>query len=96
MTRKIFTNNVTWLILGAFSFFIGKTITGVSHTFGGMVDDRMLPFTFIAIMNFIMGGYVRAKYHESGPDQKMMLRAVNWSSVIVCLLMTTWLATFLF
>ena len=95
MTRKLFTNNVTWLILGALTFLIGRTLTGVPHSFGGMVDDKMLPFTFLAIMNFIMGAYVRAKYHESGNDQKIMMRTVTWSSAIICLLLAGWLTRFL-
>lgn len=94
MVRKVFTSNVTWLILGALSFLVGKTVTGVPHSFGGMMDDKMLPFTFIAIMNFIMGAYVRAKYYESGAEQKVMIKAVNWCSAAVCLLLFGWLMKF--
>lgn len=94
MVRKIFTSNITWLIFGALSFFIGKAITNVPHSFSGMTDDKMLPFTFIALMNFIMGGYVRAKYHESGADQKAMIKVINWCSAAVCLLLFGWLMKF--
>ena len=94
MTRRIFTNNITWLVFGALSFFIGRTITGVPRTFGGMMDDKMLPFTFLAILNFIMGAYVRAKYHESGTDQKVMIKAVNWCTAVMCMLLFGWIMKF--
>lgn len=90
MTRRIFTSNVTWLILGAFSFFIGRVITGVERSFAGMVDDRMLPFTFMALLNFIMGAYVHAKYKESGTDQQKMMRIVNLCAAGVCVLLVSW------
>lgn len=96
MTRKILTSNITWLLLGAFTFLVGKTLTGVPHTFSGMMDDKMLPFTFIAVMNFIMGGYVRARYWETGPDQKQMMTIVNWCSTAVCILLSVWLINRLF
>lgn len=96
MTRKILTSNITWLLLGAFTFLVGKTLTGVPHTFSGMMDDKMLPFTFIAAMNFIMGGYVRARYWETGTDQKQMMKVVNWCSTGVCLLIAVWLINRLF
>jgi hypothetical protein len=90
MTRRIFTSNITWLILGAFTFFAGKIITGVPHTPAGILDDRMLPFTFIAILNFIMGAYVRGKYWETGSDQKILMKAVSWSTTGVFVLLAAW------
>jgi hypothetical protein len=90
MTRRIFTSNITWLILGAMSFFIGRVLTDVPRTPSGMLDDKMLPFTFMALLNFIMGAYVQAKYKETGKDQKLMMRAVNMSSIGICLLLVSW------
>lgn len=90
MTRKIFTNNITWLVLGAFTFFIGKVLTGVPRTIDGMLEDRMMPFTFIALLNFIMGAFVQAKYNESGEEQRKMMRVVNICTTFVCVLLASW------
>jgi len=90
MTRRIFTSNITWLILGAISFFAGRVITGVPRTFAGMMDDKMLPFTFMALLNFIMGAYVHAKYKESGVDQEKMMRVVNLCTTGICVLLVSW------
>jgi hypothetical protein len=55
-----------------------------------MVDDKMMPFTFIALLNFIMGAYVHAKYRESGIDQQKMIRVVNLCATGVCMLLVSW------
>ena len=89
--KKLFTNNLSWLILGVLIIAIGRTITGAPSSISGLIGDQMLPYTCFSLISFVAGAYVRSKYYETRDQQQKTFKILYGTTGFILLLFIPWL-----